>query len=246
VPSPPSLPRTAPRHAHDQNDAFETFLAVPPFFRQWRVTYLTEGEAGMERVIGRWLPVVVLAGALVAGCGAPPGATPAGPRSVSAAPAAATATPSPETGASAAFACAPVSGTPAGAAGMARLTAVDTGDHEDAGYDRFVLRLSGVPSSFSVTPQSSPAFTEDASGRSVTLEGTAGVRIALHGVAGTPPYAGPVDIHPRLGVLREARQVGDFEGVVSWALGLSGPGCIRVLAPAGPGATTLVVDVSTR
>jgi hypothetical protein len=125
------------------------------------------------------------------------------------------------------------------------VTDVAVASHEDAGYDRFVIRLSGPPTSYRVIPQGTPDFFEDASGRPVTLEGTAGVRISLQGVAGTPAYAGPTDLHPRLIQLREARQTGSFEGVVSWGLGLAGNGCVRVLAPS-TASPTLAVDIVTR
>ena len=79
----------------------------------------------------------------------------------------------------------------------------------------------------------------------ISLSAVAGVRISLQGVAGTPAYAGATDLHPRLVQLREARQTGSFEGVVSWGLGLAGNGCLRVLAPTAA-SPTLVVDIVTR
>jgi hypothetical protein len=164
----------------------------------------------------------------------------ASPGGTAAAPSTPGATASP-----AGFACAPVAGIVSAASGLSRVTEVTTGNHEDQGYDRFTIRLSSAPTSFRVVPQGSAVLTMDPSGTSVTLEGSAGVRISLQGVAGTPAYAGPTDLRPGLVLLRETRQLGSFEGVVTWGLGLSRPGCLRVQAPTGAPAT-MVVDVSTR
>jgi hypothetical protein len=202
------------------------------------------------------LPATLLAAAALAtACGSPPAATSpatAPPVAVAttstAAPADVTSAPATRTTAAPAPpACsgAPVEGTIPGASGTARVTDVATASHEDAGYDRFVIRLSAPPASYRVLPQGTPDFFEDASGRPVTLEGTAGVKLSLQGVAGTPAYAGPTDLHPGLAQLREARQTGSFEGVVTWGLGLARSGCIRVLAPTAA-SPSLVVDVVTR
>jgi hypothetical protein len=189
-----------------------------------------------------WHAVSILAAALAAGCGSPPAATtPTPPPS-----AGATAAPAATTPAALACGTAPVEGTVAGASGLARITEVVAASHEDAGYDRLVIRLSAAPTSYRIVPQASAGFTEDASGRPVTLEGAAGVRISVQGVAGTPAYAGPTDLHPGLAQLREARQTGSFEGVDSWGLGLARPGCIRVLVPTAATPTQLVVDIAVR
>ena len=199
--------------------------------------------------------MLLAAAALATACGSPPASTGpstappvAGAGSTGAAPADVTAAPAPETTAAPAppaCSAAPVEGTITGSSGTARVTDVAVASHEDAGYDRFVIRLSAVPTSYRVIPQGTPDFFEDASGRPVTLEGTAGVKVSLQGVAGTPPYTGPTDLHPGLVQLREARQTGSFEGVVSWGLGLVRSGCIRVLPPTAT-SPTLVVDIVTR
>jgi hypothetical protein len=210
--------------------------------------------------IRSWAPAAAVAATLAAGCGSSPAAvgstapasstaTPAAATSASSANAAPTSTAGAAPGATAASlpcSSAPVEGTVTGGSGTARLTGVAAASHESAGYDRFVIRLSGTPTSYRVIPQGTPDFFEDASGRPVTLEGTAGVRITLRGVAGAPTYAGPTDLHPGLAQLREARQTGALEGVVSWGLGLAGPGCVRVMAPTAAAPTQLVVDVASR
>lgn len=201
-----------------------------------------------------WAPAALLAATLGAGCGssptaagstAPPSGTaaPAPTTSSTGGTAVATGTAAAAPGATAASlpcSSAPVEGTVTGGSGTARVTGVAAASHESAGYDRFVIRLSGAPASYRVIPQGTPDFFEDASGRPVTLEGTAGVRITLQGVAGS----GTTDLQPGLAQLREARQTGALEGVVSWGLGLAGPGCVRVTAPTAA-APTLVVDIAS-
>ena len=208
----------------------------------------------MQPTATPWIAATLLAAALATGCGAPAATLPATAPPVAAAttatavPAGATAAPAvPGSATPAPPPCSgtPVEGTVPGASGLARVVDVASASHEDAGYDRFVIRLSAAPTSYRVIPQGTPDFFEDASGRPVTLEGVAGVRISLQGVAGTPAYAGATDLHPRLVQLREARQTGSFEGVVSWGLGLAGNGCLRVLAPTAA-SPTLVVDIVTR
>jgi len=208
----------------------------------------------MQPTATPWIAATLLAAALATGCGAPAATLPATAPPVAAATTAtaatAGATAAPDVQGSATPAPPPCSGTPVegtvpGASGLARVVDVASASHEDAGYDRFVIRLSAAPTSYRVIPQGTPDFFEDASGRPVTLEGVAGVRISLQGVAGTPAYAGATDLHPRLVQLREARQTGSFEGVVSWGLGLAGNGCLRVLAPTAA-SPTLVVDIVTR
>jgi len=111
-----------------------------------------------------------------------------------------------------------------------------------SGYDRFVIQVDGSVGQYSVQPQTATTFTQDPSGRQVTLTGSAGLKVTLQGAASAGSYTGPTDLKPSgTAVLREARQIGDFEGVVSWGLGLSRTGCFRVFTLADP--SRLVVDV---
>lgn len=185
----------------------------------------------MPPTTGPRAPATLLAAALVAACGSASTTDPTATPSATAAPPACSGQ--------------AVAGAVPGASGTARVTDVAAASHEDAGYDRFVIHLSAAPTAYRVVPQGSPDLVEDASGRPVTLEGQAAVRITLEGAGGTPAYAGPTDLHPRLAQLREARQTGSFEGVVSWGLGLAHAGCLRVLAPAATTPAELVVDVVT-
>ena len=124
---------------------------------------------------------------------------------------------------------------------MATLTAVRTAHHD--GYDRIVFEFSGASSlpAYSLTRQSSSTFTEDASGRPRTLEGSAGVRSVFHGTVASA--SAPADAKPELPVIREVRQIGNFERVTSYGIGLSRAACFKTLELTGP--ARLVVDFQT-
>jgi len=110
------------------------------------------------------------------------------------------------------------------------------------GYDRFVIQFNGPVPQYSVEPSSSSTFVQDPSGRQVTLAGSAGLAITLQGAASAGSYTGPTDLKPSgTAVLQEARQTGDFEGVVHWGLGLSHASCFRAFTLPSP--SRLVVDV---
>jgi hypothetical protein len=127
---------------------------------------------------------------------------------------------------------------------LAAVTTVRAGRHP--GFDRFVIEFAGsgpVPR-FEVTPQASPQFVVDPSGQPVTLLGRAGVLVVVRDASLHDGFRGPTDLRPGLPVLREARAVGDFEGVVRWGLGVSRPSCARVFTLASP--ARLVVDLVRR
>ncbi len=155
-----------------------------------------------------------------------------------------TPTPSPTASASPppAFVCASVSA--GDATSMADVTLVRVGTA--SGYDRFVIEFDGPVPAFTVTPQDSTAFMQDATGATLQLLGSSGVKVVIHGASGTdlngrPTFTGSTDLKPGYPVLKEARQTGDFERVFSWGLGLSQPACLRVLTLTGP--DRLVVDL---
>jgi hypothetical protein len=143
---------------------------------------------------------------------------------------------SPGAAASAGFSCATVSG---GGGGQGRVTAVRAA--AQSGYDRFVIQFSGPVPRYEVQAQSGSTFVQDASGAPVTLQGSSGLVVVLRNTSSAGSYTGPTDLHPNGTVLREARQVGDFEGVVHWALGLSHPACYRVTTLSNP--SRLVIDI---
>ena len=116
------------------------------------------------------------------------------------------------------------------------------------GYDRIVFEFSSsggvaaVPP-YEVTRQSSTHFVKDPSGQPVTLKGSYGLRVVLRNTTAHGTYQSSTDLTPGLPVLEEAAQLGDFEGVNSWGLGLTRSSCVRVLELSNP--TRLVIDIQT-
>ena len=138
-----------------------------------------------------------------------------------------------------AFACADASG---GKTGVANVVAARVAPQ--AGYDRFVLQFDSAVPTYTVKRQASPVFPAGASGQTLTLSGTSGVLVRVHSATGANTFTGSTDLtHAEYPVLKEARQTEDFEGYVSWGLGLSKAACLRTFTLAGP--DRLVVDFST-
>jgi hypothetical protein len=97
--------------------------------------------------------------------------------------------------------------------------------------DSLTLTFARGTPAFRVRPQSGTRFTADPSGAPVVLSGTDGVLITLTGFRGdTTNNAGPRSLGSAGPLLREVREIGDFEGTVTWAAGLSAPGCASVVA----------------
>ncbi len=118
----------------------------------------------------------------------------------------------------------------------------------DPAYDRLVFEFAPqaggtahIPA-YVVSPQPSATFVKDPSGQSVTLHGSAGLRIVFHGASTAASYRVAV-VTPSPPVLQEYQPLGDFEGVLSWGAGLSQPSCIRTIELTNP--TRLVIDVQT-
>src|SRR5260370_25315 len=125
---------------------------------------------------------------------------------------------------------------------VAFIDGVRTGTH--SGYDRSTIEFqNGLPSKVDVTTQNNATFTQGASGQSVTLSGSAGLLIVIHGADEHTAYSGSIDFKTNYPVLLEARQVEDFAGVVQWGLGLSKSACYRAFFLTNP--TRLVIDLQT-
>jgi len=137
------------------------------------------------------------------------------------------------------FTCTDKSGGVAGAAA----TVYDIRIAHHDGYDRLVI---GFPTAntmpeYQLTRQAASTFLRDASGQPVTLDGSAGIRAVLRNADIAP--GAPTDLKPELPAIREVAQIGNFERVVSYGVGLATPACFRVLELSGP--TRLVIDVET-
>jgi hypothetical protein len=110
------------------------------------------------------------------------------------------------------------------------------------GFDRFVIQFTGASAAYRIQPQSNAAFTLDTGrGGLVTLQGAAGLRVVMTPASAHDTYSGPTDLVTGFPALREAAQVGDYEGYTTWALGLARPACYRAFTLAGP--ARLVIDV---
>jgi hypothetical protein len=186
----------------------------------------------LDRLIRRAGLVATLV-LLVGGCGTPPATRAARP-------------PSPGPSASASAAASADSAAAAPARGQRRCTAsgdaspswvpsdrqpTDTPAIVSASVsgDTFTVTFAHGTPAFRSQPQSSAQFTGAASGVPITLAATAGVAIRLTGFRGdTVNNRGPQRLTANSTLLREVRQIGDFEGTVSWGAGLAAPGCASV------------------
>jgi hypothetical protein len=126
---------------------------------------------------------------------------------------------------------------------LAFIAAVRTGTH--AGYDRLTIEFKDVRTgTIKLIPQANARFVMDGSGATVTLAGKYGLLIRITGADNHTAYTGPTDIKtPNNPGILEVRQVGDFEGTVQWAVGLSSSACYRAEILNNP--TRLVLDVQT-
>src|SRR2546426_7929804 len=138
-----------------------------------------------------------------------------------------------------AFTCTNRAGGVAGASGPV----TDIGFAHHDGYDRLVIGFATASSmpQYQLTRQSSAAFARDASGQLVTLEGSAGIRAVLQSSDLTNGVLS--DAKPHLPEIREIANIGNFERVVSYGIGLKTSACFRVLELSGP--ARLVIDVQT-
>jgi hypothetical protein len=97
----------------------------------------------------------------------------------------------------------------------------------DGDYLRITF-YHGTPQ-FQVTLQPDAHFTQDPGGNRVNLEGSAGAHLLLTGFGGVRPnYTGPKTVTSKGPLLLQVAELGDFEGYVSWGVGLNGPGCANV------------------
>ncbi len=124
---------------------------------------------------------------------------------------------------------------------VAVLGAVRTGRHE--GYDRVVFELDRIPG-WEVEYVDRPV-TACGSGEAVPVAGDAWLEVrmtsaAAHTEAGAPTVKDR-DRKLDLGVARQLVGTCDFEGHVTWVLGVSNPGRFRAFELADP--PRLVVDV---
>src|ERR1700694_3784994 len=129
-----------------------------------------------------------------------------------------------------------------GASGLTtQLTKIRPGSHAGDGYDRVVFDFNGGIPSWDLSRQESATFVRDASGQTVTLDGSAGLKLVFRDA----DLAGGVasDVTPRFSSIREITQLGNFERVLTYGIGLSSSQCVRVLPLTSP--PRLATDVAT-
>ena len=137
---------------------------------------------------------------------------------------------------------------PATGSETALLDRIAVGRHE--GYDRVVFEFQNALPGYKVE-YVQPPLKEDGSGKPVNVKGAAVVvvRMApasgfdLNTAEGVMVYKGPKRIDGSAAgtsVVQELVQSGDFEAVLSWAIGLSGKADFRVGTATSP--ARLIVD----
>lgn len=127
------------------------------------------------------------------------------------------------------------------------LVEVRVGHH--AAFDRVVFEVAGthVPN-VDVVPAQRPVL-EDGSGREVPVGGDAILLVRLDPTFGADPvtweprYTGPDRFVVSGGVVVEVVLVSDFEGSMTWAIGLAQPTSHRLRIGADP--TRVVLDLDT-
>jgi hypothetical protein len=134
------------------------------------------------------------------------------------------------------FACADASG---GKTGVANTMAARVGSQP--AYDRFVLQFDPIVPTYTVKRQPKAVFPLGASGQNTSVQGNTGVLVTVHSATGATTFVGSTDIiQSGNKILVEAKQTQDFEGYVSWGLGLTRAACMRVFTLSDP--ARLVVD----
>jgi hypothetical protein len=132
---------------------------------------------------------------------------------------------------------------PAGAQSAPTLVDVRAARHP--GFDRVVFEFRGA------VPQHTVRYVgqlvEDGSGKPVSVAGAADLEVVFHGANahaedGTPSVR-PKRFSPGLTAVKEVAQIGDFEAVVSYGIGLDRRRPLTVSTLSGP--SRLVIDVST-
>jgi hypothetical protein len=138
------------------------------------------------------------------------------------------------------------------ASGTALLTRVGIGRHE--GFDRVVFEFRDEPPGYRIEYVAGP-LSEDGSGNPVEIEGSAYLVVRMEPASGfdlSVPEGELVYTGPRrlsgsdagAETVREVVRTGDFEAVLTWAIGVNGRTPFRVLTLEEP--ARLVIDFGRR
>jgi hypothetical protein len=136
-----------------------------------------------------------------------------------------------------------VAAAPAGAQSAPTLVDVRAGRHP--GFDRVVFQFRGA------VPQHRVRYVgqlvQDGSGNPVSVAGGADLEVVFQGANAHnqdgSPSVSPRRFSPGLPAVKEIAQVGDFEAVVSYGIGVDRRRPLEVSTLSGP--SRLVIDVST-
>jgi hypothetical protein len=133
--------------------------------------------------------------------------------------------------------------TPVGAQSAPTLVDVRAAGHP--GFDRVVFEFRGAVPEHHV--RYVDQLVEDGSGKPVSVAGTADLEVVFQGAnaheADGTPSVSPRRFSPNLTAVKEVAQIGDFEAVVSYGIGVDRRRPITVSTLSGP--SRLVIDVST-
>jgi hypothetical protein len=124
------------------------------------------------------------------------------------------------------------------------LTAVRTDEHSS--YDRVVFQFSGTLPGY--TAERVDGVYSDPKGSPIPLAGQSFLRVVFHGTSAVCPqplhrtYTGPAVLTPYYPELLTVSAAGDFEGVLSFGIGLAAQGGYHAFTLTNP--DRLVIDVS--
>jgi hypothetical protein len=122
---------------------------------------------------------------------------------------------------------------------------VDVRTAHHPGFDRITFEFKGARPTANVRFASQ--LSEDGSGKPVHLAGGAAIEVVFHGANAHDeqgnPSVSPRRFSPGLPMLKEVAQIGDFEGVVSYGLGVDHRTSFKVLRLSGP--SRVAVDIAT-
>jgi hypothetical protein len=132
---------------------------------------------------------------------------------------------------------------PAGAQSAPTLTDVRAGRH--SGFDRVVFEFRGAVPEHRI--RYVDQLVQDGSGKPVSVAGTADLEVVFRGANahtddGTPTIS-PRRFSTGLPAVKEIAQIGDFEAVVTYGIGVDRKRPLKVSTLSNP--SRLVIDVST-
>jgi hypothetical protein len=135
---------------------------------------------------------------------------------------------------------------PPGGSAVAHLRAVRSAAQD--GYDRVVFAFDDALPGYHAEYAERP-ITQDGSGDAVDVHGAAVITIQMTRASGVDlsqpsapvVYTGPVRLRPSTPVVAELVRTGDFEGTLSWAIGVRRRAAFRVTTLMDP--PRIIVDV---